>query len=93
MGKMLPDTLLTTLLGAALLGGCSLAPPMEPVAGVVPAALPADGVYPAATEGSAADIAWRDFFLDDRLKSVITTGLENNRDLRASVANVLAARA
>ncbi|PZU46060.1 MAG: transporter [Sphingomonas sp.] len=93
MGKKLPNTLLTTLMGAALLGGCSLAPPMEPVAGVVPAALPADGVYPAATEGSAADIAWRDFFLDDRLKSVITTGLENNRDLRASVANVLAARA
>lgn len=80
---------------AMLVGGCNLAPTYVRPTGAVPAALPQGGVYPAA-KTDAPDIAavgWRDFFLDPRLRAVIQTGLDNNRDLRIAAANVLQARA
>jgi multidrug efflux system outer membrane protein len=43
--------------------------------------------------GDAADIRWRDFFTDPRLKRCIEIALENNRDLRVAVLNVEQARA
>lgn len=91
-------------LAAALFAtGCTLAPhyerPAAPVAGV----FPASGVYatqPAATAGArsangqaAADIGWREFFVDPRLQRLIEVALKNNRDLRVSVLNVEASRA
>jgi multidrug efflux system outer membrane protein len=83
------------LLAATALAGCNLAPKYVRPVGEVPAALPAGGVYPAA-ENDAPDvtkIGWRAFFTDDRLRSTIALGLENNRDLRVAAANVLQARA
>ena len=83
------------LLAATALAGCNLAPKYVRPIGEVPAALPAGGVYPAA-ENDAPDvtkIGWRAFFTDDRLRSTIALGLENNRDLRIAAANVLQARA
>ncbi|MDR0901927.1 MAG: efflux transporter outer membrane subunit, partial [Opitutaceae bacterium] len=42
---------------------------------------------------SAADIGWRDFFGDERLRRVIALGLENNRDLRVAALRVEQVRA
>jgi len=41
----------------------------------------------------ASQIGWRDYFIDQRLQSLIQTALENNRDLRASTARIEQARA
>jgi multidrug efflux system outer membrane protein len=83
------------LLAATALAGCNLAPKYVRPAGEVPAGLPTGGVYPpAATDApDVSKIGWRTFFTDDRLRSTIALGLENNRDLRVAAANVLAARA
>ncbi len=41
----------------------------------------------------AADIGWRDFFPDERLRAIITLALENNRDLRVAVLDIEQSRA
>jgi multidrug efflux system outer membrane protein len=83
------------MLAATALGGCNLAPKYVQPKGAVPPTLPQGGLYPAATtnEADVSAIGWRDFFTDDRLRQVIASGLENNRDLRVAAANVLQARA
>jgi multidrug efflux system outer membrane protein len=53
---------------------------------------------PASTAGAApatvvADIGWRDFFIDDKLRQIIALALQNNRDLRVAVASIDRARA
>ena len=42
---------------------------------------------------NAANIAWQDFFLDPRLRALITIALENNRDFRIAVARMDQAQA
>ncbi|KVO23276.1 efflux transporter outer membrane subunit, partial [Burkholderia ubonensis] len=42
---------------------------------------------------AAADIGWREFFVDPRLQRLIEIALNNNRDLRVAVLNIAAARA
>ncbi|WP_395401484.1 efflux transporter outer membrane subunit [Pseudoduganella sp. UC29_106] len=88
-----------TVLAAALLSACSLAPtyqrPAAPVAEQFPAALPAGGATPPGpvTAGRAAvDIGWREFFTDERLQQLIATALENNRDLRTAALRIEEAR-
>ncbi len=83
------------LLAATALAGCNLAPKYVRPIGAVPAALPQGGVYPAAATDApdVTKIGWRTFFTDERLRSTIALGLENNRDLRVAAANVLQARA
>jgi multidrug efflux system outer membrane protein len=88
-------SLIVCLAGATMLAGCDLAPKHVRPLGAAPATLPEGGVYPAA-QTDAPDITrvgWRDFFLEPRLRTVIETGLANNRDLRIAAANVLQARA
>ena len=88
--------ILATLLGGSvLLAGCNLAPDHLRPAGAAPDTLPAGGIYPASPTDApdVTAIGWRDFFLDERLRGVIETGLANNRDLRVAAANVLQARA
>jgi outer membrane protein, multidrug efflux system len=58
----------------------------EPEAAPVPAA-------EQATTLAVRDIGWRDFFVDQRLQSLIAAALINNRDLRVSVLNIEKARA
>ncbi|MDR5877136.1 efflux transporter outer membrane subunit [Caballeronia sp. LZ032] len=90
-----------TLIAAAiawLAGGCTLAPKYAQPASPVPAGYPADGVYAAqaaqnASATPAADVGWRDFFIDVRLQQLIDIALRNNRDLRVAVLNVQAAQA
>lgn len=73
------------------LTACNLAPhyvrPEAPVAESWPAGV----AYPA-TADAAAGLPWRSMIADERLQAVIDDMLRNNRDLRASVANVAAAR-
>jgi multidrug efflux system outer membrane protein len=74
--------------------------PAAPVSG----SFPTDGVYstqPGAANGgarsangqAAADIGWRNFFVDPRLQRLIEIALKNNRDLRVSVLNIQQAQA
>lgn len=59
-------------------------------------ALPVPDSWPIAatsTDGVAADIGWADFFVDTRLRTLISLALANNRDLRVAVLNVKKARA
>jgi multidrug efflux system outer membrane protein len=91
---------------ATLLAGCTLAPAYHRPDAPVAANFPTGSVYasqpgasapegnPRSAQGRAAgDIGWRDFFSDPRLQAVISTALQNNRDLRVSILNVEAARA
>src|SRR3546814_16188657 len=43
--------------------------------------------------GQPADLVWRNFFADQRLRAVVALALDNNRDLRVALANVEQARA
>jgi len=90
--------LLTVLLGATFLAGCSLIPDYERPASPVPASWPQGAAYkPVSTaqpgQPLADEIAWDDFFLDPGLRRLIAIALENNRDLRVSTLNVAAAEA
>ncbi|CAN5140207.1 AdeC/AdeK/OprM family multidrug efflux complex outer membrane factor [soil metagenome] len=57
-----------------------------------PSSAPADAGTTSASLG-AADIGWRDFFGDERLRKLIDIALTNNRDLRIATINIEAARA
>lgn len=86
------------LLGAfVLLGGCTLTPtytrPEAPVPGTWPTGKAYSGDKPTEDATGARDLAWREFFTDDRLQRVIATALDNNRDLRLAALNVQRARA
>ncbi|QJC57131.1 Outer membrane protein OprM [Polaromonas vacuolata] len=87
----------TALCAALALAGCSMIPvynrPAAPVAvdwPVLPANTSATGELSAVP---AADLEWQDFFSDPKLKQLITTALNNNRDLRVAVLNIESARA
>ena len=85
------------VLAAALLAACSLEPAYQRPAAPVPAAFPAGEAYraPPGGEGAtpAADIGWRNFFVDPRLQRLVAAALENNRDLRVALLNVAQAGA
>lgn len=81
---------LSIVFAAALVGACSFAPKYDRPEPPVAAAFP----YPAAPSGAAAaSLPWQDFFTDASLRSLISTALENNRDLRVAVLNIEQARA
>jgi len=88
-------SLLSAAVLAALLTGCGslLAPSDQRPAAPVPAAWPTGPSYGAPVAGQAADIGWREFILDDRLKKLVELTLANNRDLRLSALNIEKARA
>jgi multidrug efflux system outer membrane protein len=76
---------------ALALSGCTMIPQYKR-----PAA-PVASHYPGTTETNAgpaaADIAWQEFFADERLKTLLELALVNNRDLRVAVLNVEQSRA
>jgi multidrug efflux system outer membrane protein len=78
---------------AVILGGCSLTPAYERPAAPVPATYPTVNAPDAAASPAAADIGWRDFFADERLRQIIAFALSNNRDLRVAVLNIEKSRA
>ena len=84
------------LLLAVALGGCiDLAPRYERPIKAVPAELPHDATYGARepVRIEAADLPWRDFFIDPKLQAIIQLSLDNNRDLRVAVQQIIEARA
>ncbi|MGE5284144.1 MAG: efflux transporter outer membrane subunit [Actinomycetota bacterium] len=94
MGKTLSSLLAAT---AVLLAGCTLAPKYTRPEAPVPAAWPSGPAYDTAQvlpgAPAAAEVQWREFFTDERLRRVIETALGNNRDLRTAALNVERARA
>jgi multidrug efflux system outer membrane protein len=82
---------------AVLLTGCTLAPKYTRPEAPVPASWPSGPAYDNAQAApgaqAAADLRWREFFTDERLRSIIEEALKNNRDLRMASLNVERARA
>jgi multidrug efflux system outer membrane protein len=83
-----------------LLAACTLIPnyqrPPLPVPEVYPATVPTDApvaISIPAGATAAADIGWRDFFTDDKLRAVIALALDHNRDLRVAVLDIEQSRA
>lgn len=90
---MMRSTSLILCSSALLLSACGMSPhPALPPA-PVPGQWPAGAAYPPADAAPAEHLDWQSQITDARLRKIITRMLANNRDLRASVANVLAARA
>ncbi|WP_260929529.1 efflux transporter outer membrane subunit [Novosphingobium sp. 9] len=91
----LTPTLTVALAGAALLSGCNMAPKYVRPAAPVPETTPQGAAYGPEQGGAVqpAGLAWHDFFTDERLRQLIALSLQNNRDLRISLANVEQARA
>lgn len=99
-----PRKLLPVLLFAAL-AGCSLAPKYERPAAPIPAVFPnaeAVGAHADAQSGAkvadsdiahSANLGWKEFFADPRLRDLIGLALDNNRDMRIALARVEEARA
>ena len=86
--------LLPALLAATLVSGCfTLEPKYQRPASPTPSAWPQGEAYQATEDGKAADLPWRDFFTDPKLRAVIELALNNNRDLRVSILNIEEARA
>ena len=80
------------LLAATALSACTMAP------ATVRPALAVDNAWPIASANTgsavtAADLGWREVFVDPRLQGVIELSLNNNRDLRVAVLNIEKARA
>jgi len=86
-----------TIVCAAMITGCSLAPVYERPAAPVAATYPTGPAYAAPQAGTsqvaAADLGWRDFLVDARLQRLVTLGLANNADLRVAMLNVERVRA
>ncbi|RJR41328.1 MAG: efflux transporter outer membrane subunit [Desulfobacteraceae bacterium] len=77
--------------------GCTMAPKYTRPEAPVPAEWPTGAAYGEPGAGStlsaAAEVPWREFFPDERLKRLIDGALKNNRDLRLAGLNVERARA
>ena len=76
-----------------LWGGCTLMPKYERPAAPVTKSWPNGSAGTNATNTTAADIDWKEFFDDPRLQNLIKLALENNRDLRVAALRVEQARA
>jgi multidrug efflux system outer membrane protein len=84
--------ILISLAPLVALAGCTLAPsykrPESPVARDWP-----DNSSAQASARVAADLGWKEFFLDARLRQIVQLALDNNRDLRVAALNVEQVRA
>jgi multidrug efflux system outer membrane protein len=101
-----PQNLPAAVIGAATIalliggGGCTMEPsyrrPDAPVTEAWPdnTSAGASGVVAGhGTARAAADIGWRDFFIDVRLQTLIELALQHNPDARIAALNIAAARA
>lgn len=78
---------------ASALAACNMAPTYVRPTAPVPPAWPTGAAYPAAGRVEQAGLPWTSLIGYARLKTIVERALANNRDLRATLANVLAARA
>lgn len=88
---------ISVILGASLVGGCTLAPEYSRPDAPVPEQWPQGDAYPDAIEADGQkaplQLTWREFFTDHKLQEVIAISLDNNRDLRLAILNVERSRA
>ena len=78
---------------AAAISGCTLAPKYSRPGMPVPDRFPTDvAAAETGTAADAADLGWREFFSDEKLRQVIGLAWTNNRDLRLTALNVERAR-
>ncbi len=88
---------LALTLAAILTSACTtLIPAYQRPVAPVPASFPQESAAAAAasaTDTAADSIAWRDYFADAQLRTLIALALENNRDLRVAALNIERARA
>ncbi|WP_129775395.1 AdeC/AdeK/OprM family multidrug efflux complex outer membrane factor [Peristeroidobacter soli] len=82
--------LLIGAVAASWLAGCTMAPTYERPAAPVAADYPDAG---SASSATIADIQWREFYADPKLRELIDLSLANNRDLRVAILNIDQARA
>lgn len=75
---------------ALLLGACSFAPAHRGPDLPTPQEFPADTLGAAGID--ATTLGWAEFFVDPRLRELIATALETNRDLRIAFARIDEAR-
>lgn len=91
---MIKKRLINPLLLTLLVSGCSFIPdytrPKSPLTVDWPTTTQAQKDAQAI---SAAEIGWREFFVDEKLRKVIALALQNNRDLRIAALNIERARA
>ena len=62
--------------------------PLPPTTGAATASAQRETTAAAPAGIAAAEIGWRDFFVDPRLQELIARSLDNNRDMRIAVLNV-----
>jgi len=90
-------TLVLLTLACVVSTGCTMIPKYTRPAAPVPEHWPSGSAYKDidSQEGAllATDLQWQQFFTDKRLRKVIETALQNNRDLRVAALNVERARA
>lgn len=75
------------------LSACSLTPEMAKPAAPVPEVFTVNGEIIPASTNPAAEMGWREMFIDKRLQALIELALFNNRDLRIATLNVEAVKA
>jgi multidrug efflux system outer membrane protein len=79
-------------IAGAYLVGCSMAPRYSRPEAPVPATWPTGSAYKNSTslagEPAAADLRWRQFFVNPQLQRLIGLALANNRDLRVAALNI-----
>jgi len=68
------------------LGSCTMAPEYKRPEAPVPSEWPAGPAYQETktdtSAQTASELPWREFIIDEKLRKVIETALNNNRDLR-----------
>lgn len=77
----------------AVLTACNIAPKYDRPAPPVPPAWPSGAAYPATVPTDTAGLPWTKLIGDQRLRTIIDRALVDNRNLRVTLANILAARA
>ncbi|MFA5286572.1 MAG: TolC family protein, partial [Smithellaceae bacterium] len=82
---------------AIFTAGCTMAPQYSRPAAPVPSEWPTGAAYQETktdtSAQTASELPWREFIIDEKLRKVIETALNNNRDLRLAALNVERARA
>lgn len=75
---------------AAVVSGCTMIPDYERPPSPVDVEFPQGEAYDRNDVGAlpAADIGWRDFFVDPQLQQLLILALQNNLDLRISALNI-----
>lgn len=81
------------LAATASLAGCSFEPHYVRPAPPVALTWPQGDAYLAQSEAPLPSVDYRQVFTDERLQTLITQALRNNRDLRVAVANIAQTRA